>query len=120
MMKTLFLNVRIVFLVMAAVCGVAGGTAARAAGRVNPADEIAAALQQARLWDEKEDEAAAKILAFFYGKAAAYEKAGGGEGSLLAAAFYSLTAQTLWEYYRSYGAVEDFREGLKDDETPIR
>ncbi|MDE5544906.1 MAG: hypothetical protein K2I83_05790, partial [Bacteroidales bacterium] len=78
-------------------------------GRVNPADEIAAALQQARLWDEKEDEAAEKILAFFYDKALTYEKASGGENALLAATFYSLTAQTLLEYYRSYGAAEDFR-----------
>ncbi|MDE6694405.1 MAG: hypothetical protein K2J57_01075, partial [Bacteroidales bacterium] len=107
-MRTMILKFRIVFLMMLAA-GAAGGTMARAAGRVNPADEIAAALQQARLWDEKEDEAAEKILAFFYDKALTYEKASGGENALLAATFYSLTAQTLLEYYRSYGAAEDFR-----------
>lgn len=113
-MKTVFLNFRIVFLMMLAA-GAAGGTMARAAGRVNPAEEIAAALQQARLWDEKEDEAAEKILALFYNKALTYEMASDGESTLLAATFYSLTAQTLLEYYRSYGAAEDFRAGTMID-----
>ena len=113
-MKNVFSYFRIVFLGVMILSGVA-----RAAGRVNPADKIAEALQQARLWDEKEDEAAEKILAFFYGKALTYEKASGGENALLAATFYSLTAQTLWEYYRSYGAAEDFRTSIGVETEPI-
>lgn len=70
----------------------------------NPAGKIEKALQQARLWDEKEDEAAEKIVGYFYLKATEERDA------LLSAVFYSLTAQTLWEYYKSYGAVEGFRE----------
>lgn len=112
-MKNVFSYFRIVFLGVMILSGVA-----RATGRVDPADEIVEALQQACLWDEKEDEAAEKILAFFYGKALTYEKASGGENALLAATFYSLTAQTLWEYYRSYGAAEDFRTSIGVEAEP--
>ena len=45
-MKNVFSYFRIVFLGVMILSGVA-----RAAGRVNPADKIAEALQQARLWD---------------------------------------------------------------------
>lgn len=113
-MKTVCFYFRLFFLgLMMTFCGVA-----QAAGGVNPSGEIAEALQQARLWDEKEDDAAERILSFFYGKAVRHEKASDGESTLLAATFYSLTAQTLWEYYMSYGAAEDFRTDRMDGDKP--